>query len=168
MQRLTQIGKQALAVMADFAGAIWVYDNTVRPIPTPVPDVRAGQQAWVEAGDEVGVNPVVKNVGDTAGTIFVRTVKKDTGEVIMTLTRVMLPEEGSVQFGLSGGTMPETPYNLAVEIGHVDGANYIVDRTFSFTVLPVGWTPPPEFPWWILGLLATAGIVLVVVSGKGG
>jgi 5-hydroxyisourate hydrolase-like protein (transthyretin family) len=152
---------------AKIVDAIWVQDNVTREKSY---NVLAGEQAYVKPGNTVAVNPVVQNVGDYSGTIFARVVKADTGEIVSSLTRTMNPGE-KVQFGLLGGTMPSGSYNLRVETGHLEESLYVVDDTFSFTVLPkysTSITIASDKPSYYIGETAKfSGILKNADTGEG-
>lgn len=88
-------------------------------------------------------------------------------------TRVWLTKTGTqtvngVEWEVWEGDVPspqtfETNYTGYFDIYGNDGSRK--EYSFPYTIAV---TPPTEFPWWILGLIAAGFVLAVVVSGKAG
>ena len=162
LQRLTVVRR--LAAQAQITEII-VFDQTDRANPKIYYVYPNGEKAYVKTGayPTLGFNIRVKNAGDTAERLWCRITGDDGYTMTLTTSDVVQPGY-TMTFGPAGPMPEKWAYQIIIETGVYGGST---QDTKTITVYNPDVTPPPEFPWWILGLLA-GGVVLVVVGKQQG
>ena len=158
----TAIGIAALPSQAQITEII-VFDQYQDKIYYVWPQ---GEKAYVKTGTypALGFNNRVKNVGGTPARFWCRITGDDGYTMTLTMSSDLQP--GYTQtFGHAAPMPAKWAYGIRIETG-VYGSDVVQDSK-DVTIYNPDVSPPPEFPWWIFGLLA-GGVVLAVVGKQQG